>query len=46
LGILSTLLGLGGCKIPAHTTSQIQNKEVFVTAQLNHLLMPIECGER
>ena len=46
MGILSTLFGFVGCKKSADTISQIQNKEVFVTAQLNHLLMPIERGER
>ena len=46
MGILSIFFGLGGCKDSDSETSQAQTGEVFVTAQLNHLLMPIERGER
>lgn len=46
VGILSTIFGVGSCKKSDDTTSRINNKEIFITAQLNHLLMPIERGER
>ena len=45
MGILSSLFGLGGCE-ESTPPSQEQSKHVYVTAQLNHLLMPIERGER
>ena len=46
MGILSSLFGFGGCRDSADTASQTHTEEVFVTAQLNHLLMPIDRGER
>jgi hypothetical protein len=45
-GVLSLLFGLGGCRDSTPPPSQKQSKQVHVTAQVNHLLMPIDRGER
>ncbi|MHC4499874.1 MAG: hypothetical protein ACYS21_12260, partial [Planctomycetota bacterium] len=46
MGILSSLFGLGGCKDSTPPRSQEQSTQINVTAQLNHLLMPLARGER
>jgi len=46
MGIMSSIFGFIGCKKSAPPPSQKQTERVYVTAQLNHLLMPIERGER
>jgi hypothetical protein len=43
MGILSSLFG---CKKQPETAAQIESAGTHVTAQLNHLLMPIDRGER
>ena len=46
MGILSLLLGLVGCR-KAAVTDETDGRETFdVTAQLNHLLMPLDRGDR
>jgi len=45
MGFLSFLWGLGGCKESA-PPSQERSGQVYATAQLNHLLMPLARGER
>ncbi|MHC4744632.1 MAG: hypothetical protein ACYS8Z_22185 [Planctomycetota bacterium] len=46
MGILSSLFGLGACKDSTPPGSSGKSKQVEVTAQLNHLLMPLDRGER
>lgn len=46
LGFLSSLLGLGGCGESESTSLQQNVSQIQVAAQLNHLLMPIDRGER
>jgi hypothetical protein len=43
MGILSSLFG---CKKQPETAAQVESAGMHVTAQLNHLLMPIDRGER
>lgn len=43
MGILSSLFG---CKKQLETAAQVESAGMHVTAQLNHLLMPIDRGER
>ncbi len=46
MGILSSLFGLGGCSDSSPPRSQEQSTQIDVTAQLNHLLMPLDRGAR
>jgi len=43
MGILSSLFG---CKKQPETPAQVESAGMHVTAQLNHLLMPMDRGER
>lgn len=46
MSILSSLFGLFGCKDSSDSDLQNKSGEVYVTAQLNHLLMPLDRGDR
>lgn len=45
-GFFSSLFGLCGFSQPAPTNPETRSSQVEVTAQLNHLIMPIDRGER
>ena len=46
MGIISSLFGLFGCKDASDSNLEKKSGEVFVTARLNHLLMPLDRGDR
>lgn len=46
MGFFSALFGLGGCKDKKQISSKSQTEGVYATAQLNHLIMPLQRGER
>ena len=46
MGLIASITGLIGCKKNEETKPTEDKELIYVTAQLNHLIMPIDRGER
>lgn len=46
MGLIASISGLFGCKKTEKVKATEESDVIFVTAQLNHLIMPIDRGER